>query len=476
MVSDGVTTISGVSPMLVKLDGSGSRCPTAFAAQGSITDPEAYAYLMGGYRMGYGEGAGTWTYPTGTSFPRNEDTGVPIFAHIYDAPGTYQARLRVRDVLGNESTITCNVVVAAKPAATHIPVSAGAWPAFASGTRYTLDAGADYRSFGVVETGGLHNIIFEKVGVGADPRIGTFSPDGRSKFSATEEFEFRAAHIRLVNIDIEHFVEGQRGFDYVAVIGGLIRRFSGGGQNSLWQEGSTILKSNVRYSRGLFLQGTEVRSTADGSGYVIINTFHGFHARDTRFIHAENGTTTWAMLRLYGSQHSLRNCFWRCDVNGGGGIGTVISQLALEGVTPTVWRDDDLAGPIAGTTNSEKYGYICDKQVMQNNQIYDAGSFLTNGVSSVGGGNPEGSLKVYPRLIGWEDNVFFPSGAIGQSIDNLQLFGQFCFARNNRKNMGAGDYVTATTGAPNASVGDSVTYNGPFFNETVNTRPVPTEF
>jgi hypothetical protein len=102
------------------------------------------------------------------------------------------------------------VNVSSAPASTLIPVSAGGWPTFVSGSRYTLQAGGDYRSFGNLETGGLHNLIFEKTGVGTDPRIANFSPDGRSKFAATQMGEFRAAHIRLINIDIENLFSGQR--------------------------------------------------------------------------------------------------------------------------------------------------------------------------------------------------------------------------------------------------------------------------
>lgn len=86
--------------------------------------------------------------------------------------------------------------------------------------------------------------------------------------------EFRAAHIRLINIDIEYFFSGQRGFDYVGVIGGLVRQFSEGGQGFLWHEGTDIIRSNVRFPRGLFFQDTEVRSATGSNGYVMFGTFH----------------------------------------------------------------------------------------------------------------------------------------------------------------------------------------------------------
>ena len=476
-VVDGVTTISGVAPFLVKFDASGTRAPTAFAAQSTITDPEAYAFLMVGYRINYGENrGGTWAYPAGAGFSRDEDTGSPIFSYVYTTAGSHTVQLKTRDELGNEEVVNFTINVSSPSTTTLIPVSDGAWPTFVSGERYMLEAGGDYSSFGTLETGGLHNIVFEKTGSGADPIISVFSPDGRSKFDSTQMTEFRAAHIRLVNIDIGIFSEGQRGFDYVGVIGGVIRRHIGGPQSFFWHEGTDIIRSNVRFARGFFLQDTEVRSTSAESGYVLIGTFHGLHARNTRFVHAENGPTTYAMLRVYGSHFTFRNNLWYLEVDGGTSNGTLTSLLAIDGVVETVWRDDDTVGPIDSTENSDRYGYISDKSVLQHNQLYAQDSYLTNGLASVGGGNPSGSQLVRPRLIGWEDNYFFPAGNIGQTIQNGEIYGQYGFWRNNRKDMGAGDYVTASTGAPNQSVGDSTTYNGPELVEDANTRPIPTSF
>lgn len=115
------------------MDASGTRAPAAFAAQSAITDAEAYAFLMVGYRLNYGENrGGTWAYPAGTAFSRDEDTGPPIFSYIYNTPGAHTAQLRVRDTLGNEQTMSFTVNVSSAPAATLIPVSAGSWPTFAN--------------------------------------------------------------------------------------------------------------------------------------------------------------------------------------------------------------------------------------------------------------------------------------------------------------------------------------------------------
>jgi hypothetical protein len=78
--------------------------------------------------------------------------------------------------------------------------------------------------------------------------------------------------------------------------------------------------------------------------------------------------------------------------------------------------------------------------------------------------------------MGWEDNVFFQSGNIAITTQNGELYGQYNFWRNNRKDMGAGSYVSATTAAPNRSIGDNVTFNGPILSESVNSRPTPSRF
>jgi hypothetical protein len=476
-VVDGQTTISGVAPFLIKLDASGTRAPAAFQAQTAIADPEAYAFLMTGYRVHYGEHrGGVWPYPQGSSFSRDEDSGPPIFSYVYRNPGSYNVRMRTRDTRGNEATVQFNINVNSPPAPTLIRASDGRWPAFVSGRRYTLEANGDYRSFGVLETGGLHNIIFEKAGAGANPRIATFSPDGRSKFAATRQLEQRASHIRLIDIDIGHFSEAQRGFDYVGIIGGVVRRYSSGGQRFLWHEGNEITRSNVRYARGLFLQDTEMYSTSAGGGFIIFGTFNGLHARNTRFIHTENGPTTYLMLRVYGSNFTFRNNYWYSQVDGGSSNGTLIGMLAVDGLSPTAWRSDDTVGPVQSGSNSQAFGYVSEKQILQNNQMYAAGSFLTNAIASIGGGNPSGSSLVYPRLIGWEDNIFHPSGNVARTIQNGELYGQYVFWRNNRRDMGRGSYVSTSTAPPNRGVGDHTTYSGPVLSENANSRPVPSGF
>jgi hypothetical protein len=208
----------------------------------------------------------------------------------------------------------------------------------------------------------------------------------------------------------------------------------------------------------------------------MFGTFNGLHARNTRFVHVENGPTTYLMLRVYGSNFSFRNNLWFSQADGGSANGTLIGMLAVNGTTPTAWRDDDTVGPLNATSNGQNYGYISEKQILQNNQFYAAGSYVTNAIASVGGGNPSGSSLVYPRLIGMEDNVFYQSGNVAITIQNGELYGQYNFWRNNRRSLGTGTYVSANTAAPNRNVGDTTTFNGPVINESANSRPTPSRF
>jgi hypothetical protein len=469
--------IRGIAPFLVSFDASDSRAQDAFSAQTEITDEEAYAFLMVGYRLNYGDQiGGVWPYPERANYSRDEDTGPPIFSRVYRTAGTYTARLRIRDELGNEDQVQMTVVVEPPASTVHIPVSAGQWPNFVSGTRYTLQAGGDYRSFGELDTSGRHNVSFEKTGSGSDPRVSTFSPNGRSKWTATSEFEYRAAHIRLVGIDFDNFSEGQRGFDYVGVIGGRMRRFSPGGQGFLWHEGERIHRSNTRFARGLFLQDTEANNIGSGNGFIMFFTVRGLYAQNTRFVGVENGTTTWLMLRVYGSYFSFRNNLWFLGIDGGAANGTTLSMLALDGVNETVWRDDDTVGPLGSNNNGAKYGYIGEKQISQHNQYYAEGSYLTNGIVSTGG-NPSGDRRVRPRLVGWEDDVWYPSSAVSRGIGTA-LGGNYVFWRNNTRDLGAGSYIDPSTFPPNniQGVTDTVTYHGPYLLESANSRPVPSGF
>jgi hypothetical protein len=490
----GAPTITGVAPLLMTIDATGTRANAAFAAYAgsapaflassypASTDQtakarEAYSFLACGYRINYGGGAGSgnWSYPDGSGQSKNEDSGQPLWPVAFTEVGNHTVRLRVRDPLNNEVTVQFNVNVTAAPTATNIPVSAGAWPTFTSGSRYTLDAGGDYRSFGNLDTGNLHNVIIEKTGEGADPRIAAWRVDPRSKFGETTLFPTRARHVRLVNIDMDSWQEGQRGFDYCGVIGGRVRQYSSGSQVFFFSEGTNEERSACRLARGCFFVGCELNNIGSANGFTLFGTWKHLHLIGVNTNAIDTGSTTWLVLRTYGTKHSYRHSKIRISHTETGSCGTPLSILGEAGPVETIWPDTDLVGALGSST---RYGLVNEHSAIFRSQMYDATSSRANGVFSTGG-NPSGSNLVRPWLVGSEDCVWYPSGDIGLLINGYQLGGRGVFLRNARRNMGAGSYVGHTTENPN-SVGNpgntDTEWHGPYFVEEANTRPVPTPF
>lgn len=471
-VVDGVTTITGIAPFSVQFDASGTRAPTAFAAQGAIADEEAYAYLMCGYRINYGDGGGSWSYPEGTSYAQQEDTGPPLFVHTFKNAGTHHVRLKVRDAQGRETTISMHVVVNAPPAATHIPTSQGSWPSWTSGARYTLQADGNYTSFGDMEFGAHHGIIAEKTGSGADPIVSGIRPENRSRAAGGDTR--RSANLRFINLDIGNFTEELRGFDHVTILGGIMRRYTYSALMYFWHEGTEATRSLSRYSRGLFIEGCDVRNSGTTDKYIMFGMCRGLHVRNSVLRHIANGDATYSMIRMYGGYHSFRNCLCRVDVDPvPGSLGTSTSFLSIDAEEPAIdWRDDDLAGPVSQTTQQANYLYINKSSFVHNSQIFADGSFRTNGIASIGGGNITGTRKVAAKLGGWEDVVFYPAPPVASSVQNSEIGGQYMFWRNVKASMGAGGDIGASTGTGQMPAG----FDGPYLVETTNSRPVPTAF
>ena len=485
-------TITGVAPMLVTIDATGTRAPTAYAAytgseamylpasypastNQTALAQEAYAHLSLGYRINYGggTGAGNWAYPEGQGASKNEDAGQPLWPAVFTEVGTHLVRIRIRDELGNETTVSFNVVVQAAPAATNIPVSAGSWPTFTSGSRDTLDAGGDYRSFGPINTGNLHNVIFEKVGSGADPRITTWNVDPRSKFGETTMFPTRARHVRMIGIDMDLMSEGQRGFDFCGAINCRTRRYVYGAQTVFFSEGTSAEQSACRYTRGCFFVGGELNNIGTDNGFTLFGTWHSLVLLGCLVNATDTGPTTWLVARVYGTKHMFRHSKFRISHAETTSCGTPVSLLAEDGFDETVWPDNDRPAPIGATTLS---GLRNDHSHIYKCQYYDATSSRANAVFSTGG-NPSGLRLVRPTLIGSEDCVFFQTGSVAITDQNYRLSGRAVYLRNSRRNMGAGSALTFTTLNPN-SIGNpgntDTAWDGPYGGPPA--RPVPTAF
>jgi hypothetical protein len=493
VAADGSTSISGVAPMYLHLDATGTRAPAALSAyaggdaiyaqanyplsadRAAIVE-QVYAYLKVGYRFNFGASVtGTWAYPEGFDNPKNEDLGHPITDHVVESAGTHNIRLKVRDEQGREASISFTVVASAPGAATNISTGAGGWPTWVDGARYTLNAGADYSSFGTIDTGGRHNIIIQKAGTGADPIVSGWTPDGRSKFGETTAFAPRARHIRLVNINVSTLSEGQRGSDLCCMVGGRMGRYNSSGIENLFQEGTTTEQSVARYTNCFGFFGTTLQNQGDTSGgYVMFGTLRGLAIKGCLVEAVQNGSTTWGMMRIYGEHNTWRNSKFRISATQTSANGIPISNLSMNGAGETLWRPDDRPAAVGssvreGTINRFSGVFRC--------QFWDATSNQTNALYSTGG-NPTSTTSVHPFLGGMEDCVYYPAGQIAITIQTYNLGGRSMYVRGNRKNMGQGDFVPlGSTFDPNGSAGNGNTnWHGAYLGELANTRPVPTPF
>lgn len=494
-LAGGAPTIEGRAPLLLTIDATGTRAVSAFQSYSGSEDAflpssypistdqealalEAYSILKCGFSVNFGGGAGSgnWRFPENDPSPKNIDGGHPLWSVTLTEPGLRTIRVKTRDELNNEVVVSFQVNILPESTPTHIPVSAGSWPTFVDGTHYTLEADGDYRPFGALETGGLHGLLFSKVGEGADPIIGTWRTDSRSKFGETTLFPNRARNIRLRGIEITHWEEGQRGFEYCAAIDCTTRRYSYGGQAFLFNEGTNEERSAVRYSRGAFFVGGELNNIEGNTGgYCLFGTWKHLNLIGCEVNAIDIGDTTWAVLRTYGTMHNYRHSKIRISHSETSACGTPLSMLGESGLVETIWPENDLPAALG---SADQYGLRCEHSTMYRCQIYDATSSRANAVFSTGG-NPVGDRIVRSWLIGVEDCVWYPASDPGISINNALLAGRGVYWRNNRLNMGAGSYISYTTTNPNTlnnPTGTDTEWDGPYFAEEANSRPVPTPF
>lgn len=465
-VVNGVTTVSGVAPFMLHIDASGSRFPAAFAAQSAIADAEAYAWHMGGNRINYGEGiGGIWPFGFGAS--RDEDTGPPLFGRVFTTVGTHAVRLKQRDALGNEVTTTFYVVVSAPPAPTIIEPTAGAWPAWVSNTHYALRAGADYTSFGPLDTRERHSIIVSKVGSGADPIIGTFRPDGRNVINAPEASWQLTRNVRTLDIDVAEFAEAGVQFLYCGVIYGRCRTFAPG-IKEFFYDNDTVnedTRSSVRRSRGLFLWGTG-ELTRGSSLHGIIGGAAHRHLVGVDVFVAPVGASI-SCLRMYDHESTIRHT--RIANNGwDAGFQTWLVMIGYGDIaqypaySPQPWTDR--VGQIA---TQAPILVTPRKFFAQDVEFGRVGQPWPNGPGSIGGPVNESWVS---EFFGWEDCLCRLPEPTGYQVTPLiNMTGRNHFRRNVKYATG-GDVAVASANGPDAS------YNGPRLIESNNSRPVPTPF
>ncbi len=470
-VANGATTISGTAPFLVTFDATGTRSthPGATDAFG--------AFFHIGYRLHFGENVGgTWPV-SGAS--RDEETGPPIFGRAFTRTGTHLVRLRARDGAGREETLSMTVVVTAPPTATLVPVSRGSWPAWQSGSHYTLEAGGDYSAFGPIVTSDRHNIVISKVGTGADPIVAAVQVDARNEVTAAVS---RSKHIRFWNIDVGTFSSGAVGYDYCGVIGGHLRRYSSAAFAYVFEQavqfgrGATVA-NNLRYPRGFFAWESGELSSEPGSGYAWFG--------DGRAVHLVGITLNKNAGQ--GGSHCMRGTFDSTSVRHSILTNTAssTSYIKVQGndarlsQTPDAWRDDDRVGDYgAGFT----YGYPTRFMALHRVQFGAAAQVVPTANAGFGPENndtpdystsPPTNGHQGVELSVYEDSVWFDTTS-GAALRSLEIRGRGLGARNLKYSLGAGGNLPVTTGSNIARVPPG--WNGPYIVETSNSRPMPSPF
>lgn len=452
---DGSTEINAVAPFLMFLDARGTR------SENRTTELAAWWYL--GYRMNYGEDiGGTWTYG-GAS--RDEDTGEPIFGRAMTNVGANVVSLKVKDGPTDEETISFTANLSAPPTPTIIEVSAGAWPSFTSGSHYQLRADGDYRSFGTLGTPGLHNILFSKVGSGADPRIARFAPESRGNSSTVLT---PARNIRIMDIDCEEFFVSIIGIRYCGAIRGRVRTFGNDAPAYYYDQPDADTageRENLRYPRGVFLWDTGELNPPSGTNYNMITALRNFFAYGVDF--HKNGLSGNHCLRNSGTIHVHRHCRLRSSVS----AASLIKIQAGSGTTP--WGAEDQYGTITGTKS--RYAYPTNYIVFQNNVYHATGSTIPDICMGAGPENndPGGDLGAV-EYVAFSDSVSAQNAWQLVAGLDVQVNGRNLGTRNIRLNNGTGAYVTQSAGSyPNNIPGG---WDGPYLYETASTRPVPSAF
>jgi hypothetical protein len=460
-VVDGVTSISGVAPFSVHFDASGSRGVL------SNNDSEEEAFHNLGYRLNYGENLGTtWAYPEGANLSEDEDFGPPIFGRVFTTTGTKTVRLKCRDSAGAEAQISFTVVVSAPASPTIIETSAGSWPTLVDGTHYGLRAGGNYTSFGPLDTALRANILFSKVGAGANPVIGVWRPD--DTFAPDDDpVTFRPArNIRLQDIDVASIGTRAVGYQFCSAVRCNISSGTGDLLGFVYGADGTTAnrRANIRRPRGLFIWKCSVGRMNDN--YVYIMHARHWHMYGCDIAHSGDvgPTSSSAMVRAYGHESSFRyNRYRLADWTGITQIYTSMIGMQDISYAPVEYYTDQWGLTASNSPIHQVYA----KFVQVDCQWNASGGEYPNAPGTVGG-----SLGNTSKLVGMENIRVFGNGPWGGS-GVIQYGGNNCFVRNVRYDMGSGASVPTAQLTPSPY---SAAYDGPYVIESTNTRPVPTAF
>lgn len=192
-------TISGPAPLAVFCDATGTT-------QNDGDDP----WRELGYHWDFGYATpstpGTWTYSGANK--GNEVGGRGVAAHVYHTPGTYTLSLRVQGATGAKSdrSITVEVIdpdtywTTGGRSTVTLTATTGAWPTWASNTRYVLTGGADYTARGGIAVNGNVNTICITTDDGTRATVASFGVSTNAGTTAINAYTAFPEKITLAHL------------------------------------------------------------------------------------------------------------------------------------------------------------------------------------------------------------------------------------------------------------------------------------
>lgn len=429
------------------------RDATACRSVETNADTEGEAWMALGHRFDSGEAlGGTWSL---TGAARDVVTGAPVAGQVYRTAGTFTHRHWVRDSAGRQSFADITVTVPALAAGTDIPVG-GSWPTLVNGGVYNLAAGTDHFAKGFADFTGLHNVVFRKVGEGADPIIAgiTLHATGRSTTAQT-----RTRGCRTIGIDVGAVNEGRMGSLYCAVVQGRCRLYEPSDPKYYWENEATTEneKNNIRFSRGMTLWDCgEINSNS--TNYVSIDTAKNFTARNVDF-RKTTGDSGQHVFRFWGEGLDIQYCRLRASSSS-----SSYMKITGEdnGAVFDAWPSDDRRGLYGGAL----YRPVCRKIAICHN-IFGAsgnGEPTAQDIEICPENDVNGEPHQAIELASLEDNVWFITSAT-----NVNAFfgGRYIQRFNNKSNLGAGGEMSYVDGTRYNRV--PAAYQGPY---GTSARPV----
>lgn len=451
--TDGSTSITIPQHTLVHFSLIGSRSPVV------TNDQEAWEEM--GYRMNFGEAiGGNWTYPTASPASKDEELGPPIFGRVFTTSGAKTVRCKLKDSTGDETTIQMTVNVTALGSVTSISTGAGSWPAFSNGTVYGLAAGGNYSSFGDIGILSGHNIAFVKEGSGADPIVSGLNL-GAYGISSLDTLRDRPRNIRTINVDVADFFMGLVGPQHCGMVGGRCRVTTCEPHWYYYQNeaGTVNRRTNIYRPSGIFLHDTgEMNNTTFDPDYVMIFDIAKFHAAGVVF-RRTGGSSTNHILRNTHRDSTYKHCNIYASTTTGHPVKT-------QGLGSEAYPADDRMG----ATASVNFADVPNSRV-----AYWKVQF----------GRASDTVPDYPIAFGPQNNddPGQDEGVEYQAVEDsiiywtsrtMELGGRVLSVRNVKLNNGAGSQASVNTSYYPNNIPSG--WNGPYLNESTNTRPVPSTF